>query len=200
MDTDARHPLEKAATGALEKAEKMGGHTAAHWNPDTEDWSVKSATDPNTVYQVRRKNPDGPTTEQTEKQQQSNRGWWWFTLDCNCPAIVSSGYAVCKHKACVRLWQLHYRRRDGRAWGTLPAHSNRMARANADIDAEGVERYKDKPHTALAADIYCDCPDDPCMTEGCPCAECEEVAAAAGRLAQTLHDRHGSLWASDLPW
>jgi hypothetical protein len=172
MDTATRHPLERAADGALEKAEKMGGHTAAHWNPDTEDWSVHSATDPNTVYRVWRKNPDGPAAEQSERQQQANRGWWWFTLECNCPAITTSGYAVCKHKACVRLWQLHYQRRDGRAWGTLPAHSNRMAQANADLDAEGVERYKDKPHTALAADIYCDCPDDPCREVGCPCEDC----------------------------
>lgn len=200
MDTPPRHPLERAADGALEKAEKMGGHTAAHWNPDTEDWSVKSATDPGTVYRVWRKYPDGPATEQSERQQQANRGWWWFTLECNCPAITTSGYTVCKHKACVRLWQLRYQRRDGRAWGTLPAHSNRMAQANADLDAEGVERYKDKPHTALAADIYCDCPDDPCLDVGCPCQECRIAFQDSGPLSSGTCDDLAHVVPVDLPW
>lgn len=155
MATETRHPLERAADGAIAKAMLMGGYAAAHWNPDSEDWSVKSATDPHTVYRVWRRHPDGPATEQTERQQQANRGWWWFTLECNCPAIVSSGYAVCKHKACVRLWQLHYQRRDGRAWGTLPAHSNAVAQANEALDPDGVETWKDRtPSNAELRDDY----------------------------------------------
>jgi hypothetical protein len=144
METATKHPLERAADGALEKAAAMGGHRAAHWNHDTEDWTVRSATDPGTVYQVWRKRPDNLHNEQSALQAATNRGWWWFTLECNCPAIVSSGYAVCKHKACVRLWQLHYHRRDGRAWGNLPPHSNAIAQANDDVDDDGTERWKDR--------------------------------------------------------
>lgn len=176
MATDVRHPLERAADGALAKAEAMGGHAAARWNPDSEDWSVHSATDPGTVYRVWRKHPDGPATEQTERQQQANRGWWWFTLECNCPAIASSGYAVCKHKACVRLWQLHYQRRDGRAWGTLPAHSNAMAQANEALDPDGVETWKDKE----------------AETDGDPFSPDDSLEAPSGRY-------YDGVWYDDLP-
>lgn len=201
MVTDAKHPLERAADGALAKAVKMGGYSAAHWNPDTEDWSVHSATDPNTVYRVWRKHPDGPGAEQSEKQAQSNRGWWWFTLECSCQDHVDhKPWAVCKHKACVRLWQLHYQRRDGREWGTLPAHSNRMAQANADLDADGVEVWKDKEPRVREPDVYCDCPDDPCLEAGCPCGECFELwdyETAHGEWIN--HDGHRQV-SGDLPW
>lgn len=200
MDTETRHPLERAADGALAKAEAMGGHTAAHWNPDTEDWSVHSATDPNTVYTVWRKRPDALGREPTEKQRQANRGWWWFTLDCNCPAITTSGYAVCKHKACVRLWQIRYQRRDGREWGTLPAHSNRAAKANAKHDPDGVETWKDKEPRVREPDIYCDCPDDPCLEQWCPCNWCEEHYAAPLAMNGPGLSINDLPVVQDLPW
>jgi hypothetical protein len=200
MDTNARHPLERAADGALEKAEAMGGHAAAHWNPDSEDWSVHSATDPNTVYRVWRKHPDGPATEQSEKQAQANRGWWWFTLECNCPAIVSSGYAVCKHKACVRLWQLHYQRRDGRAWGTLPAHSNANSQANEALDADGIEAtHEAAAEGGLAVALARTRQED----RGCPCwpgpTNCPRWRECLCGIC--WHERSGDLFdGSGTPW
>lgn len=114
MSGDKIHPLAGAASRALEKANALGGADLAKWNSGDKCWEIASATDPNTVYHVRRKNADLKADGLIERKQ--TRGpsiGWLFTLDCDCPAVVVSGRAACWHKAAVRLWWSEHSALDG---------------------------------------------------------------------------------------
>lgn len=114
MSGDKIHPLVGAASRALEKANALGGADLAKWRSEDKCWEVASASEPDVIYHVRRKNADLKADGMIERKQ--TRGpsiGWLFTLDCDCPAVVVSGRAACWHKAAVRLWWSEHSALDG---------------------------------------------------------------------------------------
>jgi hypothetical protein len=136
--------LEAAGTRALARADKLAPDAQAHWVAEEHGWRVPSSRPNEAPHLVTRKHPPTfATREDGTPTLRRSKGYWWFVLTCSCPA-EASGYAVCWHKAAVFRWWQRNRRVDGDAYTDLAPHSNRTEQAAADVDADGVERWKDR--------------------------------------------------------
>lgn len=222
MATNDVHPLEAAAARALEKADALGERHRARWLPDEHCWIVASSREGEPPKRVVRKRAAAETIDpETGSVPRRQRGYWWFVTDCDCEA-AQKGYAVCWHKAAVYRWWQANRRVDGDAYGTLAPHSPVAVHANNDLDADGIERFKDR-HPETAEELaewerrrcwehgWCDGYED-CGRE-CDCTSCDlarrgvpltspdvDFDPGSGATAAMVENTRRLLVGEELPW
>jgi hypothetical protein len=174
--------LEAAGARALARADALAPDAQAHWVPDEHGWRVPSSRPGEAPHLVTRKHPPTfATREDGTPTLRRSKGYWWFILTCSCPA-EASGYVVCWHKAAVFRWWQRNRRVDGEAYADLAPHSNRTEQAAGNLDADGIERWKDRRRlgpafrvTSINSFDCTRCParsGEPCAP-GCDCAMCD---------------------------